>query len=428
MSTQYNEVPSGAINSSNVTYTLLETPNPAQSLALFLNGIYQFQGAGKDYTLSGVTITFTTAPTTGDTLLAGSYQYGQSTSNTGSTITLQSLANFFSTQADLLPLTGIGGYTNEPFMSMANDALSDLICDPSDWKFNRAVLPIIVTCPFKQDYKFSGAEAFSLGSTSQGWAIDLASNSAITVTAGVVTVNTIEPHRFAIGDVVFINNVIAKSGNSANAGKYNSTFTDNGNASAWTGGYTITAITSNSFSFAAASGQNNGDVLGSPGVFNFAYGTSASMVEMIDTSSPQYVQELSVRREMPVASRINNPSKVAVINDDYNGTITVRFYLVPGNTAWGATIVYQQKAPVKSQMTDTIAPFPDHMTFVVRQAILYRMRMFTNHPMQEQEFSKLQVMIKKALGFGETEATDVSLKPEDPLMDDSVSPQFFNFY
>src|SRR5579862_6991615 len=100
--------------------------------------------------------------------------------------TLQSVANFLSTQADLLPLTGIGGYTNEPFLTYANDALSDLITEDNDWKVNRAEMPMLVTCPQKQDYLFAGACAFSLGSTSQGWAIDLASNSAITVAAGVV--------------------------------------------------------------------------------------------------------------------------------------------------------------------------------------------------------------------------------------------------
>lgn len=343
-----------------------------------------------------------------------------------STITLQTVANYFSTFADLLPLTGIGGYTNEPFLSIANDALSDLISDPSDWKFNRATMPLFVTCPNKQDYKFAGATAFSLGSTSQGWAIALASGSGITVSGGVVTVNTIEAHRFAVGDVIYLNNVVAKGGNSADATKYNSTFTDNGNSSAWSGGYTIATIpTSTSLTFSAASGQNNGDILGAPGITDFAYATSASMVQMVDTSSPQYVQELSIRREMPVSSRINNPSKLAVMADDGSGTLTIRLFLVPGNTTWGATVVYQKQAPVKSALTDTWAPFPDHLSAVYRQAVLYRMRTFLNQPTQEVEFQKLQAMKRQALGFQETEAVDTSLKPEEPLMDDSVMPFFF---
>lgn len=64
------EVPSGTINSSNVTFTLAHSPVPAAGLLLYLNGLLQHQGSGKDYTLSANTITFTVAPTTGDILLA----------------------------------------------------------------------------------------------------------------------------------------------------------------------------------------------------------------------------------------------------------------------------------------------------------------------------------------------------------------------
>src|ERR1700740_378576 len=103
-----------------------------------------------------------------------------------STITLQNRLNFASTHGDLLPLAGVGGYTDEPALTLCNDALSDLISDPNDWVFNRVEMAPVYTCANKQDYLFAGATAFSLGGTSQGWAIDLASNSAITVSAGVV--------------------------------------------------------------------------------------------------------------------------------------------------------------------------------------------------------------------------------------------------
>ena len=64
-----SEVPSGAINGSNVTYTLANTPI-AGTVQLYLNGIRQLAGAGNDYTISGATITYLTAPPTGSALLA----------------------------------------------------------------------------------------------------------------------------------------------------------------------------------------------------------------------------------------------------------------------------------------------------------------------------------------------------------------------
>lgn len=63
-----NEVPSGAVNSSNVTFGLANTP-VAGSVKLYLNGI-RLKGSGVDYSISVATITMGTAPETGDILLA----------------------------------------------------------------------------------------------------------------------------------------------------------------------------------------------------------------------------------------------------------------------------------------------------------------------------------------------------------------------
>jgi hypothetical protein len=63
-----NEVPAGTINGSNVTFTLASTP-ATNSLALHKNGI-RLKPGGADYTLSGNTVTFVTAPPTGAVLLA----------------------------------------------------------------------------------------------------------------------------------------------------------------------------------------------------------------------------------------------------------------------------------------------------------------------------------------------------------------------
>ena len=65
----FSETPSGTINGSNTNFTLSATPT-AGTLALYLNGVRLSAGAGNDYTLSTNTITFTTAPVSGDVILA----------------------------------------------------------------------------------------------------------------------------------------------------------------------------------------------------------------------------------------------------------------------------------------------------------------------------------------------------------------------
>ena len=62
------ETPSGLINGANTTYTLANTPT-AGTEQVFLNGLLQDEGASDDYTISGGTITYNTAPQTGDRLV-----------------------------------------------------------------------------------------------------------------------------------------------------------------------------------------------------------------------------------------------------------------------------------------------------------------------------------------------------------------------
>lgn len=63
----FQEVPTGTINGSNVTFTLANTPASSTNVNCFLNGLNQRQG-GADYSITGPTITYGVAPPTGATL------------------------------------------------------------------------------------------------------------------------------------------------------------------------------------------------------------------------------------------------------------------------------------------------------------------------------------------------------------------------
>lgn len=68
------ETPSGSINSSNVTFTLANTPPANSAVIVILDGMPQI-GGSVDYSISGTTITFTTAPATGQSLRAVYQRY-----------------------------------------------------------------------------------------------------------------------------------------------------------------------------------------------------------------------------------------------------------------------------------------------------------------------------------------------------------------
>ena len=60
------ETPSGTINGSNTAFVLAGAPAVVGSEHVYLNGILQDEGGSNDYTISGATITFNTAPISGD--------------------------------------------------------------------------------------------------------------------------------------------------------------------------------------------------------------------------------------------------------------------------------------------------------------------------------------------------------------------------
>ena len=57
------EVPTGIIDSINTIFTLANIPVLGKEM-VFLNGVLQFSGVSKDYTISGAVITFDKAPRT----------------------------------------------------------------------------------------------------------------------------------------------------------------------------------------------------------------------------------------------------------------------------------------------------------------------------------------------------------------------------
>lgn len=59
------EVPAGAINGANVTFTLSNTA-VSGSEHVYLNGMLQESGSGNDYTITGAVITFLSAPLSGE--------------------------------------------------------------------------------------------------------------------------------------------------------------------------------------------------------------------------------------------------------------------------------------------------------------------------------------------------------------------------
>jgi hypothetical protein len=354
-----------------------------------------------------------------------------------STITLQSTINFCLTHVDLLPLQGVGGITDEPALTICREAAGEIITQEDDWKWNRVELsspmqltqgnaqPLVIYSS-KQDYRFAGANAFTMnitpsGSSTQvqstGASIDLAANNAVTVSGGTVTVNTLEPHRFVVGNGVYLVGLVAASGNAANAANYNSVFTDNGTKTQWTGnGFILTAVTSTSFSFAAGVGQNNGDVLGAPGIFNFAWATAGAILEVNNQSSPMNIRHVKASRNQVPWSKLADPEFFSVEKDEGNGILQVRMLYAPAAITWFLDIIYQQTPTLYTSLSQTWG-IPDRYVALINQSVMYRAMRYIRSPSAPAEGVNLKAMLAAAKGADQAEEANVFLEPIESLID-----------
>lgn len=323
-----------------------------------------------------------------------------------STITMQQIVNLAATHVELIPLTGVGGFTNEPALSLCNDTLQELLSAPQDFKFNRAVMNVFATSPNRQDYLFAGATFFCPASSFSA-GLDLASNNALTIVSTTVTIKTLEQYNGSIGDICYI----LGTGSS-----YDTTFTSNGIQTSFTGvQYTITNISGLTITATVSGGSPSG-TSGAAGITDFSWAVECS-IQASQTNQPILpTRHPEVVRMLPVDSTATTPSKVAVINDNGAGILTIRYWHVPSTVQWLGTIIYQKQPPLSTSLSSTWAPFPDHLSFVYRQMFFARCYRFLNSPRAEAEYQKAQEAIAKVLSGSDREMQDRHLVPETGLM------------
>ena len=68
------------------------------------------------------------------------------------TKTLQATVDWARTFTKLVPIVGIGGFSNEPALTICNSVIQEILSPPHKWKFNRAELTSFITIDGTQDY------------------------------------------------------------------------------------------------------------------------------------------------------------------------------------------------------------------------------------------------------------------------------------
>jgi hypothetical protein len=326
-----------------------------------------------------------------------------------STVTVQNVVTYAQQHTRLMPLTGVGGVANEPALSIANDTMNALFTEPFPWKFNRAEMPILVTAPNKQDYKFAGSMAFTLNGGGVG--IDLLSNSAVTQSSTTITVKLLESclNIFNVGDTVYLTNLTTTGLNAVfTAGQGNAT------QSSWSNGFVIVSIAANglSFTFTYAPAISTD---GAPGITDWAWLESATMIQTASVAVVPNVWYLQAVRTLEPASTVAISDRVSVVTDYGTGVLKIRFRYLPGSQPMTASLIYQKKPPLLTSLSNTWSPFPDNLITAIRQMFLAMAYDYAESPKADAMFQKAMAFAMKASGADDREDAEENITPDESL-------------
>lgn len=346
--------------------------------------------------------------------------------NTLSTITVQNVIDAVRTQNALRKLLGVGGFANEPGLSIANNVLQYLLAKPFAWKFNRKDMPFFVTQPFIQNYFFAGACAFTLSSVvSNGTAanvggggvgIDLASNNAITQSGSVVTVNCLQPHNYVVGQTVFLNNVVdGTTGNPVTALNAVLTIDTNALLSTWTNGFTITAKTPTSFQFSLVTAISP---CGAPGINDFGWLEAVSLTDISNTSVPQPTGPIKAVDRITPTSKVGETAKVCVQQNLGTGVLVLRVDPCADTYSMAVNCAYQMAAPRIITPNSTWAPWPDNLSFAIYSG--FKAYAFDNSDKPESTkmkwMQKLENDRQAAAEYEDSEESEMGFAPSMGIM------------
>lgn len=356
------------------------------------------------------------------------------------TTTVQKVIDFCSLHTSLQSFFGVGGVSNEPGLTICNNVQQMLLTKPMPWKFNRKLLDgsnghFFVTQYGVQDYQFAGACAFALQTTSGsspngGVGIDLAASpvnggtAGITVSAGVVTVQTLDPHPFQVGQTIYM------AGNTVSA--YNSTLTTSAVTftSTWSNGWVITTVPDNlHFTFAAAAGQvassgapgfgvtdANGNLTG---LYAWGWMESASVQDINSTGFPQPIKPIDAVHSLPPAyGTTGNPLSICMIADLNNGVLKFRLSEPLGVQGFQVNMVYQGRAP-KLTSPQSVFAWPDDLNYVLYETAMFQAFRYAkgvNGADTRTQFQIVQNVIQSALASEDREDTGHVVAPERSLM------------
>lgn len=325
-----------------------------------------------------------------------------------STLSLQSIADDIKSYPELNPLFGQGGWTQRPFLNVANDVLQRILAQSLDWKWNRSYVPSILTVALQQDYV---TQITDLGWLEMAWRIDInnSTNNGNLAPKPIFTMESVRDlgqtsYQGIPFNISYVPNSLAFMGQWLPLTAYGCGY-----------GQSMTPITPIQ-QFLDANGNilfinsttlnlsiNSPGFSGSTIVVGVPYGTSGS------------VQPVLPANTTPGTTVVDGTVTWTVANP--NG-YTMRLAPIPAvsGLAWLVIPVYQRKPPTLTSLQQTIAPIPDEYAYLLRQGMIAMLYEHVGSKMAGESYAKWEEALMTALRGADRERDDTSFYPSESMM------------
>lgn len=335
-----------------------------------------------------------------------------------STITVQETVNWAKAFPECNPVLGTSGFTQQPGLTFANDAMQKILAQGMNWKWNRAYIPAFLTVALQQDYPTQ--------ITDVSW---LETCRMIDINNSTNNGNTAPKPMFALETVRDLPLTATQ------ANPFNICFVPNNQATfgTWQPNYKVLCGYGQSMtpiqaiqSFVDANGNIlyiDSTVMGlnlqSPGFVNGPV--------PLPTPNP-YGTTGSVQPLLPA----NAPPGTTVLDGSVNWTVAppngycIRVFPLPplSGLCWLIWPVYQRKAPKIVTLQQTISPIPDEYAYLFRSGFLAYCYDHARSAKAGAQYAKWEEQIMTALKAGDRETEDWTMYPSTGLMGGGSQPNW----
>ena len=345
-----------------------------------------------------------------------------------STISLQSIIDWVTTNVRGAGLSDVLGIQNEPALSLCNDVYQQVLQQPLTWRFNKANtansgLGILywTTTQYQQDYQLTNATANVPAVQGMnpigGGVVHIATvfNNGVVCDGTTATVTCNWNHNASPGQNVTMLNVGSWTAGifvPDVSGLLNGTFP------------ILTTPTPTTFTFASTAPAG---VYGAPGINDIGWIERCVLEDWASTATVKPRHSIEVTMNLELESIIQPPFKISYqyTNTDIGSatgqlipstTAVFRLWPIPSSQIWGVMADYQMAPQTFSDLLNTWGVWPDPLISVIRQGVKAAVLDFVEDPRAQSEYQIFMLKLEQIKDIRDQERPSQTMFPDRPIL------------